>query len=65
MKDPVLVKVEAQELTVPTIEQQYFEVKEHDKFKMLCRLLDIHNPELAMVFGYLHKKGRFTYTRLT
>ena len=51
MKDPVLVKVEAQELTVPTIEQQYFEVKEHDKFKMLCRLLDIHNPELAMVFG--------------
>ncbi len=51
MKDPVLVKVEAQELTVPTIEQQYFEVKEQEKFKILCRLLDIHNPELAMVFG--------------
>ncbi|MBQ5683204.1 MAG: DEAD/DEAH box helicase [Peptococcaceae bacterium] len=51
MKEPVLVKVKAQELTVPLIEQQYFEVPEQDKFKLLCRLLDIHNPELAMVFG--------------
>lgn len=51
MKEPVLVKVKAQELTVPSIEQQYFEVPEQDKFKLLCRLLDIHNPELAMVFG--------------
>ena len=51
MKDPQLVTVEAQELTVPAIEQQYFEVPEQEKFKLLCRLLDIHNPELAMVFG--------------
>ena len=51
MKEPVLVKVKAQELTVPSIEQQYFEVPEQEKFKLLCRLLDIHNPELAMVFG--------------
>ena len=51
MQDPQLVKVKAQELTVPAIEQQYFEVPEQEKFKLLCRLLDIHNPELAMVFG--------------
>lgn len=51
MKDPQLVTVKAQELTVPAIEQQYFEVPEQEKFKLLCRLLDIHNPELAMVFG--------------
>ena len=40
-----------QELTVSAIEQQYFEVPESEKFKLLCRLLDIHNPELAMIFG--------------
>lgn len=51
MKEPVLVKVKNQELTVPAIEQQYFEVPESEKFKLLCRLLDIHNPELAMIFG--------------
>ena len=51
MNDPEIVKVKAQELTVPAIEQQYFEVPESEKFKLLCRLLDIHNPELAMVFG--------------
>ena len=51
MKEPQLVKVKAQELTVPAIEQQYFEVPEQEKFKLLCRLLDIHNPELAMIFG--------------
>lgn len=51
MREPQLVKVEAQELTVPAIEQQYFEVPEQEKFKLLCRLLDIHNPELAMIFG--------------
>lgn len=51
MKAPQLVKVKAQELTVPAIEQQYFEVPEQEKFKLLCRLLDIHNPELAMIFG--------------
>lgn len=51
MKSPQIVRVKAKELTVPSIEQQYFEVPETDKFKLLCRLLDIHNPELAMIFG--------------
>ncbi|MBR6756153.1 MAG: DEAD/DEAH box helicase [Peptococcaceae bacterium] len=51
MKEPELVKVKSQELTVPLIEQQYFEVAEAEKFKLLCRLLDIHRPELAMIFG--------------
>lgn len=51
MKDPQIVAVKTKELTVPAIEQQYFEVPETDKFKLLCRLLDIHAPELAMVFG--------------
>lgn len=51
MKEPQIVAVKAKELTVPSIEQVYYEIPEQEKFKLLCRLLDIYNPELAMVFG--------------
>lgn len=51
MKEPELVKVKATQLTVPSIEQYYYEVAEDRKFSLLCRLLDIYTPELAMVFG--------------
>ncbi|MDK2823688.1 MAG: ATP-dependent helicase DeaD [Clostridia bacterium] len=51
MRDPVLVKVKAQELTVPNIEQHFYEVPERQKLDALCRLLDVHTPELTLVFG--------------
>ncbi|MGI6224999.1 MAG: DEAD/DEAH box helicase [Peptococcales bacterium] len=51
MKDPVLVKVKTHELTVPMIEQHFYEVPERDKLDALCRLLDIQNPDLALIFG--------------
>lgn len=51
MKDAKLVKVKAQEVTVPSIEQVYYEVPERQKLDLLTRLLDIQNPELAIVFG--------------
>lgn len=51
MNDPVSIKVKAKEMTVPSIEQIYFEVQEKQKFETLCRLLAIHQPELAIIFG--------------
>lgn len=51
MKDFVTVAVKASEVTVPTIEQEYYEVSENHKLDVLTRLLDIQNPELAIVFG--------------
>ncbi|MBU8906857.1 DEAD/DEAH box helicase [Desertibacillus haloalkaliphilus] len=51
MKDPELIKVKAKEMTVPNIEQEYIEVSEKKKFDTLSLLLDIHSPELAIVFG--------------
>lgn len=51
MTDPVLISVKPKEVTVPNIEQQYMEVAEKQKFDVLCRMLDIHSPELAIVFG--------------
>jgi ATP-dependent RNA helicase DeaD len=51
MNDPQMISVKAKEITVPNIEQQYVELPEKQKFDALCRLLDIHSPELAIIFG--------------
>lgn len=50
MKDPKIVGIKTKELTVPSIEQYYMEFSENKKFNVLCRLLDIQLPELAIVF---------------
>ena len=49
-KDAQLVKVTKKELTVPNIEQFYYEVRPKNKEEVLSRLLDIYNPKLSVVF---------------
>lgn len=49
-KNAQLVKVTKKELTVPNIEQYYYEVKPKNKEEVLTRLLDIYNPKLSVVF---------------
>ena len=49
-KDPQLIKVVHKQLTVPQIEQIYYEVKEKDKSEVLTRLIDMYNPKLSVVF---------------
>jgi ATP-dependent RNA helicase DeaD len=51
MKKPQMVAVKKQELTVPNVEQVYYEVHEREKLDVLCRLLDIQTPDLAILFG--------------
>lgn len=51
MKDPQTIRVKAKEMTVSNIEQQYIEVEERQKFDVLCRLLDMQTPDLAIIFG--------------
>jgi len=51
MKAPEFISIKTKEMTVPQIEQYYIEVQEKQKFDVLCRLLDIHSPDLAIVFG--------------
>lgn len=51
MRDAVQVAVKTQEVTVPLIEQVYYEIPERQKLDVLSRLLDIQNPELAIIFG--------------
>lgn len=50
MRKPEMIGVKSKELTVPSTEQYYMEVHDNTKFSVLCRLLDIQSPELAIVF---------------
>jgi ATP-dependent RNA helicase DeaD len=47
---PEFVRVEYAELTVPQIEQSYIEVREREKLDVLCRLIDLADPNLAIIF---------------
>lgn len=49
-KNPEMVKVAHQELTVPTIDQVYYELREAMKLEALSRLLDVNDFTLSMVF---------------
>lgn len=49
-KDSEIIKVVKKELTVPKIEQYYYEVKRRNKNEVLSRLLDIYAPKLSLVF---------------
>ena len=49
-KDAVTIKVVKKELTVPSIDQYYYDVKRKDKVDVLTRLLDYYNPKLSLVF---------------
>lgn len=49
-KDSQIIKVVKKELTVPKIEQYYYEVTPRNKEEVLCRLLDMYNPKLSLVF---------------
>ena len=51
MREPQYISVKTKEVTVPSIEQQYMEVPEKQKFDVLTRMLDIQSPELAIIFG--------------
>lgn len=55
-KDPVMVKVVHKELTVPKVEQGYFELKEHMKTEILSRLIDMYSPKLSLVFCNTKRK---------
>lgn len=56
MKKPEEVKVKAKEMTVSNISQFFVEVNEKQKFDTLTNLLDIHAPELAIIFGRTKKR---------
>ena len=51
LNKPKILTISRDELTVPQIEQVFYEVKEHNKLDGLCRVLDTSNINLAIIFG--------------
>ncbi len=56
LREPQLIAVRSREVTVPQTEQYHLIVEESQKFDVLCRLLDIQSPELAIVFGRTRRR---------
>jgi len=50
MREPVLIQVSPQQLTVPQIEQFFYEVRPAFKTEALCRVLDMEDVERGICF---------------
>src|SRR4026208_2468646 len=49
-RDPQSVRIEQKALTVPTVDQAYYEVDRRYKIELLTRLIDIHDLKLGIIF---------------
>src|SRR5258705_8577689 len=49
-RDPQSVRIEQKAMTVPTVEQVYYEVDRRYKIELLTRLIDIHDLKLGIIF---------------
>ncbi len=49
-KEPTLVNVAGDQVTVPQVEQMFVEVKPWTKLDVLCSLIDTYNPRASLVF---------------
>ena len=54
--DAKLVKVAAQELTIPLVSQKFYRVKNQDKDAACVRLLEYYQPKLTLIFCNTKKK---------
>ncbi|HXW52782.1 MAG TPA: DEAD/DEAH box helicase, partial [Myxococcota bacterium] len=50
LREPKIIKTETAALTVNTISQSYYRIRGKEKVDLLCRVLDLKDPKLAVVF---------------
>ena len=50
MTEPKMIRVVRKELTVEGIDQYYYTIPHSHKLEALCRLMDVYQPEPAMIF---------------
>jgi len=55
-RDPEILKVAHTQLSAPSIQQVYIEMKDRDKMEILTRLIDIYNYKLSIVFCNTKKR---------
>ncbi|MBM3968586.1 MAG: DEAD/DEAH box helicase [Planctomycetes bacterium] len=50
--DPVHIRIESTTMTVPAIDQSYVEVDFRSRTEVLCRLIDLHDVQYGLIFGF-------------
>ena len=50
LKNPAVIRINKNQMTVSTITQKYIEVKEKDKIEVMSRIIDINGYQLVIVF---------------
>jgi ATP-dependent RNA helicase DeaD len=50
MRSPEKIRINPKDVVVPEIKQVFYEVKDADKINALTRLIDVEDPQLAIVF---------------
>ena len=48
--NPEIIEIEQKAMTVSTVEQAYYEVRQRSKVEVLSRILDMNPPRLAIIF---------------
>lgn len=49
-RDPISVRIESQQMTVPSIDQSYYEVERRSKIEALCRIIDFQDLKFGIIF---------------
>lgn len=64
MKNPVRIKVDPKDLVIPKIKQIFYEVRSEDKINALSKLIDVEDPQLAIVFCHTKREVDEVATKL-
>lgn len=56
MRSPEKIRVNTKDIVIPKIKQVFYEVREEDKINALSRLLDVEDPQLAIVFCHTKRE---------
>jgi ATP-dependent RNA helicase DeaD len=64
MRNPEKIRVNTKDVVIPEIKQIFYEVREADKVNALSRLLDVEDPQLAIVFCHTKKDVDDVSTKL-
>lgn len=61
MRDPEVIAIKATEVTIPHVQQYYCKVSSNQKIEAICRILDLDQPPVSLIFCRT-KKGANTLT---
>lgn len=65
MKSPEKIRVNTKDVVIPEIRQIFYEVMEENKINALSRLLDVEDPQLAIVFCHTKREVDDVSTKLS